>query len=223
MDISPNQLRSARAHLNLGLKDVSAETGIGTGTISDLEQDKTANPRTGTLDALKSFYELQGVEFTSDGGIRPDVARFKHLKGVDGFRALMDDVYEQAKDNGGKIRLWNARPAYFIKWLGQDWYGEHTKRMQSILHNISFNVTCEEGDTNFIGGKHSEYRWVPKKIFNDQAIYCYGDRIAFLNFGNDKVDIFILHSKEFNDSFCLLFDFVWDEITIIPDVEGYKP
>jgi transcriptional regulator with XRE-family HTH domain len=223
MGISSNQLRSARAHLNLGLKEVSAETNIGTGTISDLEQEKTANPRMGTLESLRKFYELNGVEFTDDGGIRPHTARFRHLKGVDGFRALMDDVYGQAKDKGGKFRLWNARPAYFIKWLGKDWYEEHTDRMKPLLGNISFNVTCEEGDTNFIGGKFAEYRWVPKKIFNEQAIYCYGNRIAFLNFDNDSIEIFILHSKEFNASFCLLFDFVWDEITTIPDMEGYKP
>lgn len=223
MTILPNQLRSARAHLNLGLKDVSAQTGIGTGTISDLEQDKTANPRSGTIESLKKFYQMRGVEFTEDGGIRPYKNIYQHLKGVDGFRTLMDDVYKQAKEKGGKIRLWNARPDLFIKWIGKNWYEEHKKRMEPLLHNISFNVTCEEGETNFIGGKFAEYRWVPKQMFNEQAIYCYGNRIAFLNFQENSVDILILYSKEFNDSFCLLFDFVWDEITIKPDVEDAKP
>jgi len=119
--------------------------------------------------------------------------------------------------------LWNARPDNFIKWLGEKWYSNHRDRMQKILGDISFNVTAEEGDTNFIGGKIAEYRWVPKEIFNEQAIYCYGDRIAFLNFEEDKMNIFILHSNEFYDTFCLLFDFVWDQVTIIPDVKGYKP
>lgn len=219
MTVSSNQLRSARAHLNLGLKEVSAETNIGVGTISDLEQDKTANPRAATLDTLRIFYETNGVEFTDDGGIRPHVAKFRHLKGVDGFRELMDDVYEQAKDKGGKIRLWNARPAYFIEWLGKDWYEKHIERMKPLLENISFNITCEEGDMNFIANKFAEYRWVPNKIFNEQAIYCYGNRIAFLNFTKDSVDIFILYNKDFYQSFCLLFDFVWDEITIIPNQE----
>ena len=207
----------------MGLKEVSAETNIGVGTISDLEQDKTANPRSGTVDTLKKFYEFKGVEFTTEGGIRPHTARFRHLKDTDGFRALMDDVYQQAKDKGGKIRLWNARPGLFIQWLGEEFYARHTERMRPLLGDISFNVTCEEGETNFIGGKFAEYRWVPKKIFNEQAIYCYGDRIAFLSFEEKSVNIFILHSKEFTDSFRLLFDFVWDEITIIPDLEGHKP
>jgi transcriptional regulator with XRE-family HTH domain len=223
MIISPNQLRSARAHLNMGLKEVSAETNIGTGTISDLEQGKTANPRSGTLETLKKFYEYRGLEFTEDGGVRPNVVKFKHLRGTEGFRDLMDDVYEQAKNVGGKIRLWNARPSNWIKWLGKEWYDNHTKRMQPLLPDISFNVTCEEGDTNFIGGKHSEYRWVPKQIFNEQSIYCFGDRIAFMNFEENEVNIYVLNSREFNNSFCLLFDMVWDEITTIPDTEGYKP
>ena len=221
--IDAAQLRMARSLINVTQSEVSKNTGVSVPAITSIEGETTKNPKTATLEALKTYYEAKGVEFSSDGGVRPVSARFRHLKGTDGFRTLMDDVYDQANKKGGKIRLWNARPAFFIQWLGEDWYANHTKRMQSILQQISFNVTCEEGDTNFIGGKHSEYRWVPKKMFNEQAIYCYGDRIAFLNFEDESVNIFILYNKSFNDSFCLLFDFVWDEITTIPDVEGYKP
>ena len=218
--ITASQLRMARAHLNVTQAEVARHTGVAVPTITSIEGETTQNPKTATLDALKTYYESKGIVFTDDKGIRPVSARFRHLQGTDGFRALMDDVYEQANQKGGKIRLWNARPDYFIQWLGKDWYAAHTKRMQTILHKISFNVTCEEGETNFIGSHHAEYRWVPTKLFNEQAIYCYGDRIAFLTFGEDSVNIFILYNKEFNDSFCLLFDLVWDEITLMPDHGG---
>lgn len=223
MDITPNQLRSARAFIDISRNDVSDQTGIGVQTLADLENGKTSSPRTSTLEILKLFYETRGLEFTEDGGVRPRTMRFKHLKGTDGFRELMNDVYEQSKEVGGKIRLWNARPSNWTKWLGQEWYAQHTQRMQKLLDKISFWVTCEEGDTNFIGGKHSEYRWVPKKIFNEQSIYCFGDRIAFMNFEEDSVNIYVLYSRDFSDSFKLLFDFVWDEITTIPSIDGYKP
>lgn len=223
MNISPNQLRSARAYLDISRNDVADITGIGVQTLSDLENGKTASPRTSTLETLRLLYESRGLEFTEDGGIRPHGLRSKHLRGTDGFRELMDDVYEQARTVGGKIRLWNARPSNWTKWLGQDWYAAHTQRMQPLLPNISFHVTCKEGETNFIGGKHSEYRWVPEKIFNEQAIYCFGDRIAFMNFEPESVDIYVLYNRAFSDSFRLLFDLVWDEITIIPTLEGYKP
>ena len=44
-----------------------------------------------------------------------------------------------------------------------------------------------------------------------------------MNFEEKSVNIYVLYNKAFCDSFRLLFDFVWDEITTIPDVEGYKP
>lgn len=214
--ITAQQLRSARAFFNFGLKDVSEAVGVGIGTISDLEQQKTDNPRSGTIDKLRLFYEANGIEFTAEGGVRPSTAKFRHLTGTDGFQSLMDDVYEQTKEKGGNIRLWNARPHYFIGWLGADFYQNHSERMRSISHPISFFVTCEEGETNFIGSSFAEYRWVPKTIFNEQAIYCYGDRIAFLNFSKDHLNIFILQNQDFYDSFCLLFDFVWNDITTQP-------
>jgi transcriptional regulator with XRE-family HTH domain len=221
--ITASQLRMARAHLNVTQSEVSKNTGVSVPAITSIEGETTKNPKTSTLHALKTYYEAKGIEFTDDNGLRPASARFRHLKGTDGFRSLMDDVYEQANLKGGKIRLWNARPAFFIEWLGKDWYEKHTERMKPLLENISFNVTCEEGDTNFIGGKFAEYRWVPKQVFNEQAIYCYGDRIAFLTFSEGAVDIYILYNQEFYNSFCLLFDFVWDQITIIPDSGDYKP
>lgn len=224
MAISSNQLRSARAHLNLGLKEVSSATNIGVGTISDIEQLKTPNPRAATLDTLRTFYEVSGIEFTDDDGIRPRVEKFRHLSGVEGLRALLDDVYEQASEHGGHLRLWNVHPDYFISWLGEEWYGMHLKRMKALLPTITLQATCKEGETNFIGRSIAEYRWVPKKVFNEQAIYCYSDRIAFINFTEDTaVDVFILYNKDFHSSFSLFFDFVWNEITMIPNVEGYKP
>lgn len=223
MEITAQQLRSARAYLDLARNDVAAATGVGTQTLADLENGKTDSPRISTLDTLRLFYETRGVEFTDDGGIRPHSLRIRHLRNTDGFRQLMDDVYDQASTVGGKIRLWNAKPSNWTKWLGEEWYAAHSKRMQSVLHKISFCVTCKEGETNFIGGKHSEYRWVSEKIFNEQSIYCFGDRIAFMNFEPDSVNIYVLYSSGFSDSFKLLFDMVWNEITTIPPVGGYKP
>ncbi len=220
--ITPQQIRSARAWLNLGQQDVAKGIGVSSQTISDIENERT-NPKASILDDLQSFFESRGVEFLAEGGINPRTLKTKYLKGTDGFRELMDDVYAQASTVGGKIRLWNAKPSNWTKWLGDEWYAAHTKRMQSILTNISFNVTCKEGETNFIGGKHSEYRWVPEKMFNEQSIYCFGDRIAFMSFEEDTVNIYVLYNRSFSDSFKLLFDLVWDEITIIPTQEGYKP
>ncbi len=220
--ITPSQCRAARGLLNWSQPELAKKCGMHVQTISAFEHE-TGTPTKTTLEKIRIALKNAGVVFTEQGGVNPNISDVVTYEGQEGFRLLMDDVYKQAKERGGKIRLWNGRPDYFIEWLGEEWYEKHTKRMQKIRDDFSFHITCKEGDTNFIGNKHAEYRWVPKKIFNEQSIYCYGEKIAFLKFKKDSVKIFILHSKDIYDSFCLLFDSVWDDITTIPNVAGYKP
>lgn len=60
-------------------------------------------------------------------------------------------------------------------------------------------------------------------MFNEHSIYCYGDRVAFLNFEENNVSIYILYNKAFVDSFRLLFDLTWNTVTLIPNMDGHKP
>lgn len=220
--LSSAQCRAARGLLNWTQPDLAKHSGVHVQTISSFENE-TGTPTKTTLEKITNTFEREGVGFTPDGGVSPYGMRFKHLIGTDGFRLLMDDVYAQAKTVGGEIRIWNGSPKKWIKWLGEDWYKKHVIRMEKLLSKIDVRIATEEGDSLFIGNKFAEYRWVPQDIFNDQAIYCFGSRIAFINFEKNALNIYVLYSQEFTNSFRLLFDFVWDEITIIPEDKDRKP
>ncbi len=215
MDITPQQLRSARAYLDVSRNDVSDATGIGVQTLADLENGKTDSPRISTLDTLRLYYEANGLEFTDDGGIRPNKVRVQQYEGPEGFRRFMDEVYDVAKTQGGEICLHNAKPANWIKWLGVEWNLMHTERMVAIKDHMDFKITAGHDDYQLIG-KHAEYRWLPKEMWNDQSFYAYGDRIALLNFEEDSVHIVVMHNKKFADGFRSLFNVAWDNVTIKP-------
>ncbi len=215
MEINPKQLRSARAYLDVSRNDVADATNIGVQTLSDLENGKTSSPRTSTLEILKLYYETNGIEFTEEGGIRPNKVRVQQFEGAEGFRRFMDDVYETAKSQGGEICLHNAKPQNWLKWLGEEWNKFHTNRMLEIKDKINFKITAGHNDYLMIG-KHAEYRWLPKDMWNEQSFYAYGDRIALLNFEDDSVHIVVMHNKRFAEGFRSLFNVTWDKVAIIP-------
>ena len=215
MEITPHQLRSARAFMDVSRNDVADATGIGVQTLADLENGKTDSPRISTLDTLRLYYETHGIEFTDDGGIRPNKVRVQQYEGAEGFRRFMDDVYEVAKTQGGEICLHNAKPSNWLKWLGVEWNQMHTERMVAVKDGMNFKITAGHDDYQMIG-KHAEYRWLPKEMWNDQSFYAYGDRIALLNFEEDSVHIVVMHNKKFADGFRSLFNVAWDNVTTIP-------
>jgi transcriptional regulator with XRE-family HTH domain len=218
MEITAQQLRSARAYLDLARNDVAAATGVGTQTLADLENGKTDSPRISTLDTLRLFYETRGVEFTDDGGIRPRKVRVIQFQGAEGFQKFMDDVYETVKDQGGEVCLHNANPSNWIKWLGVEWNTMHTQRMLG-LGKLNFKITAGHDDFQMIG-KHAEYRWLPPTMWNDQSFYAYGDRMALLNFEDNSVHIVVMHNRKFADGFRTLFNVAWNTVSITPPPKG---
>ena len=133
--------------------------------ITRFESNEKASKK--TIENLRAFFENQGIEFFPNNGVafKPDA---KVYRGTEGFRLFMDDVFEVVSTIGGQIRLHNAKPDNWIKWLGAEWYAMHRERMKPFQHNIEFRVTAVMGETNFIGNTHSEYRWLPEEMFTQQ-------------------------------------------------------
>lgn len=138
--ISASQCRAARGLLKWSQPDLSARSSVNVQTISAFEKE-SATPTKRTLQKLTMALEIGGVEFMDNGGVAPRGLKSRYLEGVEGFRELMDDVYEQARSIGGDFRLWNAKPDNWVKWLGEEWFSAHAKRMSALLKNMKFNIT----------------------------------------------------------------------------------
>lgn len=220
--ITSSQCRAARGLLNWSQPDLATKCDMHVQTISNFESENSTPSRT-TLDKITTVMQQAGIIFLDDDGVRRRQTIVEHYIGVDGFKDFMDDVYETARSVGGNICLLNARPNNWIEHLGQDWFEYHNKRMTDILDRFTFRITTKEGEHNFISRDFAEYRWVPKEMWNQHSYYAYGNKIAFLNFDNDNIDILAINHAHFAKTHKFLFDLVWQNHTIIPDTDDYKP
>ena len=127
---------------------------------------------------------------------------------------LMNEVYETARSKGGEICLFNGVPRLFTQWLGEDWYAMHAQRMAAIKNNFKLKIVIRKGDRSLIASGFAEYRWFPEEMFHDKTIYCYGDKIAFMNFMEDDLRILVLQQGEIADSFRILFNIAWTSVAV---------
>lgn len=205
MNITVTQLRMARAALDVSQGVVAESVGVKPMAISDIESGKTKNPKASTLSAMQGFYEGAGLEFTETGGVRPNNAENKTYKGDIGFQMFYNDIYETVKA-GGDICIQNGMPSALIQHLGQEFYDMHSSRMVKLSPSV--RVLVRQMDDNFIGSAFAEYRTVTNDLFNDQTIYIYGDKTAFITFG-DKVEAIVLDKRAITNSLKISFDLIW--------------
>jgi len=213
--IDAAQCRAARALLNWSQPDLAKQCGMHVQTICHFEKG-SGTPTKKTLQRITETLQNGGVEFFNDGGVRPRKIFVQQYKGAEGFKAFMDDVYETVKKVGGPIRLYNAKPTNWLKWLGAEWNDMHAQRMAAVTSKENFKITAGHGDKEFLG-PYAEYRWLPKKMWNEQSIYTYGDRFATLNFQPDSVTIVVVHNKQTAEGFRALFDVAWKHETLTLD------
>ena len=220
--ISSVQALLARTMLRLSQKEAAAALDMAHTTLSNIENGES-DPPASRMTSIQKFYENLGVEFLPGDGVRKKQVQVKTYNDADGFRDFMDHVYEVAKDQGGEICLYNAKPANWIKWLGKEWNQMHSDRMAELVDKIDFKATARKGDVELIGYRHAEYRWVPDELWSQQSFYAYGDNLAFLIFSEDAVSIFVITEKQIADGYRIMFSNFWENIAQIPDTKNYKP
>ena len=215
MSITTAQIRGARGILNWSQQDLAQRTGISATSIGSIENGQTT-PRQSTLETIKTTFERNGIEFLGLEGVRIRDNTILTYEGQSGIQAFFDDVYETVKKQGGEICLFNGVPNKLVEWLGDEFYKMHAARMNELKDNFSFKIIVEEGDAQFIAKGFAEYRWFPKDRFNDRTLYCYGDKLAFLNFSKNNVRILVMDQAEIAMSFRELFKIAWDNVAVVP-------
>lgn len=220
MTITTAQMRGARGLLNWSQSELSRRTGISTTSIGNIEAGNT-QPRESTLKLIRQAFENSGIEFIGTEGMRKRSDHIVKLSGSDGFSEFLDDVYNTAVEHGTKanplkVYLSNVLHANWVKWMGEDKWRNHTTRMTKDREIMDVRIIVKEGDTNFPAKDYSKYKWIPESIFNDQSFYSYHDRLAFLNFESDNVEILIIRQMEFAQGYRALFEIAWEHGTKAP-------
>lgn len=208
--ITPTQMRSARAMLDVSQGYVAEHLGIAANTLSKIEsgQSDVAMSR---MTEIQRFYEREGIAFVENEGVKWNNNQIIKYEGQVGIRKFFDDVYEEASQ-GCEINLFNGVPELLIKWLGDDFYKMHAQRMAKLENKIVFKIIVEESVTNFIASGFAEYKWFPKEMFSNKTIYIYSGKVGFFTFSEDNVSIRVFDNAELAASMKVLFGIAWDKV-----------
>ena len=207
------QMRAARALLDWSQSDLADKAGLSQTGIARIENG-TNQPNSSTLEKIGAAFDAADVEFIDDSGVKKRTSEIKTVSGSEGFKQLMNDVYDAAKAGDTNICLFNGIPAEFKKWLGEEWYQMHADRMEALNTGMALKIIVEEGEKALIANNFAEYRWFPHNLFNEKTFYAYGTKLAFMDFDNDDVTIRIMEQSEFSESFRVLFNIAWDNVAV---------
>ncbi|MBI1301216.1 MAG: hypothetical protein GC137_06090 [Alphaproteobacteria bacterium] len=211
MPLSRQQAASARSFLGLTIKDVSENTGVDPTGLSRFERSGSGISSEWRK-KVKGFYENQGLEFTDQNGIR-EQADIRRYRGVEGFRSFMDDVYETCKNVGGDVCLFNSKPRLWTKYLGQEWYNMHAKRMADLGDQIRFRIIVSPEETEFVLGI-AEHRYIEGLKWNECITYIYGNKSAIIDFSNDDINIIVNNISRTKENDKFKFDLLWENVAV---------
>ena len=211
---SIEQIRAARALLGWSQHDLADKADLPQTGIARIENG-TNQPNSKTITKIETAFDAADVEFLGSSGVRKNTGEIRILEGQSGFRELHEDLFQTAKNEGGKICLLNGVPDLVIQTIGSDYVEMHKDRMNKIKENFDYKVIVEEGEKTFFGSDYCEYRWMPSDLFINSSAYIYGNKYAIVNY-SDPVTIMLISNKNFTEAQKKVFNLVWELATTSP-------
>jgi DNA-binding XRE family transcriptional regulator len=219
--ITPTQMRAARAMLDVPQGHVAEHLGIAANTLSKIESGQS-DVSMSRMSEIQRFYEREGIAFVENEGVKWNKNEILISEGSQGFSAFLDDVHSTALEVGTKekpceVFLSNVAHDNWVKWMGADQWKNHADRMTKDKEVMDVRIIVKENDWNFPAKDYSQYKWFPREFFNEQSFYSYHDRLVFLNFTDDNVEIMMIKNKNFAVGYRTLFTIAWDNFAIEPN------
>ena len=220
MPITGKQIAMARILLDLSQKDLADKLSITRKTIMRVENNQSPGS-TRTMDKIQTYFENNGLEFTKREGVQRSAKALTILSGHQGFSDFLDDVYQTAILDGtphkpAEVYLSNVHHQNWIDWMGPKKWKKHTDRMTKQKEIMDVRIIVKENDYNFPANAYSQYKWFPENIFNEKSFYSYGNKLAFLDFKEDDLQITIMQHKEFSEGYRALFKIAWNHFAKKP-------
>jgi transcriptional regulator with XRE-family HTH domain len=208
--ITGRQIRAARGLLDWDASVLADKAGLTRATVGRIEAD-LVQPQEKTLASIIHVFDLHGVEFLEDEGLRIRKNQVRIFNGKAGYKQFLDHVYDTMK-NGGRIRQFNSSDNKTLSYA-EDYAKAHVERMENIP-NLDARVLTIEGDSNF-PANYCTYRWLDKTNKILIPYYVYNDFLAQATFKSDhNIEVISIHSKLLSERYSEQFDLFWDTALI---------
>lgn len=215
------QIRAARALLGWSQSDLADYADLSQTGIARIENG-TNQPNSRTLEKITTAFDKNDIEFIGNSGVKKRTGEVQVLRGENAMSDFLDDVYSTAvktgtKDNPCHVFLSNVVHQNWVESMGPDRWKNHTDRMIRDQDLMDVRIIIKEGDNNFPASAYSEYKWISEEFFNEKSFYSYADKLAFLNFKEDKTEIFLMKQHDFAKGYRDLFLIAWNTIAKNPN------
>ncbi len=209
MTINSNQIRAARALINWSIHDLGKQVGVVGTTISAVETGRSKGS-VELFGRIEAAFLTAGVEFTSDGGVRPIRNKIQQFEGREGFAAFRLDVLSTAQRGPTKISVSNVDERQFDKW-GEGEVNEHYVSEMKKVEEINFRILVKEKDQYLTGSAYASYRWLPEDIFGEISFYIYGDKTALISFADSQFVAFVFSNPAITRFYQTEFERLWNK------------
>jgi transcriptional regulator with XRE-family HTH domain len=208
LSLAGKQITAARALADLTVAELAERAGLSRDVIMKIEAG-TVQPREGTIADITRALAAAGVEFTEKGARWiDDVIRV--LDGEDAYLRMLDDVHQVTRKAGGEVLFFcsddrSTRP------------GEEEAEERIRSNGVRFRCLIEAGN-NFTRWPHKEYRQIPKEYFNHDLQVIYGDKVAQMINGGEK--ILIVRNASLATTARNVFNLLWSLMRPLPKGKG---
>lgn len=208
MFIQPEQIRAARALLDWSQQDLADASSVSKDTVKNYELSNN-KPNTQTLTRIIGALEVAGIEFLSDGGLRPSRERIRTIEGSEGVRHLMDLIYKTCiQDPLTPVIIANVNEYLFNKHIG-DYQNFHRNRLENIPYLNPCKVILAKGKILENPAKFIIYRWIDQVYFGDVSIYCFDKYVAILELSDNKCLVHLIENDLLSNTFMKLLNLMW--------------
>jgi transcriptional regulator with XRE-family HTH domain len=206
--ITPRQIRAARALAAWTMEDLAVKTSLTADTITNIETART-QPREGTLERIVKAFDLEGIEFTENEGVRRKPVGVEIFEGRERFDAFYDFLYEHLKLHGGEICLSAVDEGMFAKFRNDPEL--HRRRMKELSDAGKITVRILTSISDF-KSSYATFRQIPIGTHTTPtSFYAFGSCLALISFDYQPAPYVVLHkSGPFAEAYKHAFNLAWE-------------
>jgi transcriptional regulator with XRE-family HTH domain len=214
--ITGRQIRAARSLLEWDAEILAAKAGLSRDTIFNIESGRT-QARESSLNDIVHVFDIHGVEFIEQQGVRFKSNDIEVYEGPDRFTDFFDFMYEYLKHHGGDICAGGHDARLYCKYRKNPEI--HRERMTELVKGgkVKVRFMVREGDDYLLATSYAQFKWQPKESFVPTSFYAFGECLALVSFVHETPPyVVLLKSGPFAEAYRQAFDISWKQARDVP-------
>lgn len=190
-------IKSKRLEHQITQEQLAVKAGVPYATLTKIESGAIKSPSAISIQKLTA-----ALGITNDSVLTPKI-----YTGEDVLKRIFKDVLSTLQTPGDYMCISGIDERRYLK--------TDSKAIKQFIEDLKARgfkqklLSCE-GDTFFLKESHVEYRWIPKKHFNPNPIYVYGNKFAAIIWG-PPMQLMIIDNAIIADAYRKQFLFIWEK------------